>query len=141
RCGRTTSPRTVSPTAASGTTSRTSTGGWTVTSTTSSMRFRSRTRPIASPASNRTASDPMSGPLHAVTIVNVLIYFGAAAYHSGVLVPAGALSAAAIAEALLGLVLVVGLVGWLSPRIYYAMFLAGTCFGFAIVWSRYFRSL
>ena len=75
----------------------------------------------------------MSGPLRAVTIVNALIYFGAAAYHSGVLVPAGALSAAAIAEALLGLVLVVGLVGWLSPRIAYAIVLAGTIFGLTIV--------
>ena len=75
----------------------------------------------------------MTGTLRAVTIVNVLIYFGAAAYHSGALVPAGALGAAAIAEALLGLVLVGSLVGWVSPRIAYVIALAGTLFGLTIV--------
>ena len=78
----------------------------------------------------------MSGTLRAVTIVNVLIYFGAAAYHSGVLVPAGALAPAAIAEALLGVVLVVGLVGWLSARVAYVIALAGTLFGLSIVVAR-----
>jgi len=68
-----------------------------------------------------------------VTIVNALIYFGAAIYHSGVLVAAGALAPAGIAEALLGLVLVVALVGWLSPQIAYAIVLAGTIFGLTIV--------
>ncbi len=68
-----------------------------------------------------------------VTVVNALIYFGAATYHSGVLVPAGALAAASIAEALLGLVLVVALVGWVSPRIAYVIVLAGTLFGLTIV--------
>ena len=71
--------------------------------------------------------------LRALTIVNALIYFGAAAYHSGVLVPAGALAPASIAEALLGLVLVVALVGWISPRIAYGIVLAGTLFGLTIV--------
>ena len=52
------------------------------------------------------------------------------------LVPAGALSAAAIAEALLGLVLVVGLVGWLSARVVYVIALAGTLFGLSIVVAR-----
>jgi len=75
----------------------------------------------------------MSGILRAVTIVNALIYFGAATYHSGVLVAAGALAPASIAEALLGVVLVVALVGWLSPRIAYAIVLAGTIFGLTIV--------
>jgi len=75
----------------------------------------------------------MSGTLRVVTIVNALIYFGAATYHSGVLVAAGALAPASIAEALLGLVLVVALVGWLSPRIAYAIVLAGTLFGLTIV--------
>jgi len=78
----------------------------------------------------------VSGTLRAVTIVNALIYFGAAAYHSGALVPAGALAAAAIAEALLGLVLVVGLVGWVSARIAYGIALAGTLFGLSIVVAR-----
>src|SRR5207253_3096352 len=136
RCGRTTSHRTASPTDASDTTSRTWTGVWTATSTTLSKRSRSRTRPIASRALKRTASDPVSGTLRAVTIVNVLIYFGAAAYHSGVLVPAGALAPAAIAEALLGVVLVVGLVGWLSARVAYVVALAGTLFGLSIVVAR-----
>ena len=71
--------------------------------------------------------------LRVVTIVNALIYFGAAIYHSGVLVAAGALAPASIAEALLGLVLVVALAGWLSPRIAYAIVLAGTLFGLTIV--------
>ena len=71
-----------------------------------------------------------------VTVVNALIYFGAATYHSGVLVPAGVLAAASIAEALLGLVLVVALVGWVSPRIAYVIVLAGTLFGLTIVLLR-----
>src|SRR5438876_9749911 len=75
----------------------------------------------------------MSGMLRLVTIVNALIYFGAATYHSGVPVAAGALAPASIAEALLGVVLVVALVGWLSPRIAYAIVLAGTIFGLTIV--------
>jgi hypothetical protein len=75
----------------------------------------------------------MSGMLRVVTIVNALIYFGAAIYHSGVLVAAGALAPASIAEALLGLVLIVALVGWFSPRIAYAIVLAGTIFGLTIV--------
>jgi len=75
----------------------------------------------------------MSGTLRVVTIVNALIYFGAATYHSGVVVAAGALGPASIAEALLGLVLVVALVGWLSPRLAYGIVLAGTLFGLTIV--------
>jgi hypothetical protein len=78
----------------------------------------------------------VNGTLRALTIVNALIYFGAATYHSGVLVAAGALGPASIAEALLGLVLVVALVGWLSPRIAYPIVLAGTIFGLSIVLAR-----
>ncbi|HVD51701.1 MAG TPA: hypothetical protein VNB51_06640 [Candidatus Udaeobacter sp.] len=75
----------------------------------------------------------MSGTLRLVTVLNALIYFAAATYHSGVLVPAGALAPASIAEALLGLVLVGSLVGWVSPRIAYVIVLAGTLFGLTIV--------
>ena len=75
----------------------------------------------------------MSGTLRVVTVLNVLIYFAAATYHSGLLVPAGALAAASIAEALLGLVLIGSLVGWVSPRIAYVIVLAGTLFGLTIV--------
>jgi hypothetical protein len=75
----------------------------------------------------------MGGMLRVVTIVNALIYFGAATYHSGMLVAAGALAPASIAEALLGLVLVAALVGWLSPRIAYPIVLVGTLFGLTIV--------
>jgi len=82
------------------------------------------------------ATDAMSGTLRLVTIVNALIYFGAATYHSGVLVTAGALAPAAIAEALLGLVLVAGLLGGLSPRVAYGIALAGTLFGLSIVVAR-----
>jgi hypothetical protein len=75
----------------------------------------------------------VNGTLRTLTSVNALIYFGAATYHSGVLVAAGALAPASIAEALLGLVLVVALVGWLSPRVAYVIVLAGTIFGLTIV--------
>ena len=75
----------------------------------------------------------MSGALRVVTVLNALIYFAAAIYHSGLLVPAGALAAASIAEALLGLVLIGSLVGWVSPRIAYVIVLAGTLFGLTIV--------
>ena len=75
----------------------------------------------------------MSGTLRVVTVLNALIYFAAATYHSGLLVPAGALAAASIAEALLGLVLIGSLVGWVSPRIAYVIVLAGTLFGLTIV--------
>jgi hypothetical protein len=78
----------------------------------------------------------MSGPLRVVTIVNALIYFGAATYHSGILVAAGALAPATIAEALLGLVLVAALVGLVPPRIAYGIVLAGTLFGLSIIIAR-----
>jgi hypothetical protein len=80
----------------------------------------------------------MGGPLRALTILNALIYFGASLYHSGVLVSAGALGPASIAEALLGLVLVTALFGWVSPRIAYGIVLAGTIFGLSIVVARGF---
>jgi hypothetical protein len=78
----------------------------------------------------------MSGALRAVTIVNALVYFAAATYHSGLVAPAGALAPASIAEALLGLVLVAGLAGVVSPRLAYVVVLAGTLFGLAIVVAR-----
>src|SRR5207237_904010 len=68
-----------------------------------------------------------------VTAVSVLVYFAAAAYHSGLVVPAGALAPASIAEALLGLVLLVTLAGVLRPWIAYVIVLAGTLFGLTIV--------
>jgi hypothetical protein len=78
----------------------------------------------------------MPGTLRALTIVNALIYFEAAAYHSGLPVPAGALAPASIAEALLGLVLVAALVGFIPPRGAYIIVLTGTVFGLAIVVAR-----
>jgi hypothetical protein len=75
----------------------------------------------------------MSGTLRGVTIVNALIYFGAATYHSGLLVAEGASAPATIAEALLGLVLVAALVGFVSPRIAYWIALAGTLLGLSII--------
>jgi hypothetical protein len=75
----------------------------------------------------------MTGTLRIVTIVNALIYFAAATYHSGVLSPAGASAPAAIAEALLGLVLVAALVGLLSPWVAYGITLAGTLLGLSII--------
>ena len=78
----------------------------------------------------------MTGTLRALTIVNAVIYFGAAAYHSGLIVPAGALAAASIAEALLGLVLVGALAGFIPPRVAYIIVLTGTVFGLTIVVAR-----
>jgi hypothetical protein len=78
----------------------------------------------------------MTGALRSLTILNALIYFGAAAYHSGLLVPAGALAPASIAEALLGVVLVTALIGVVSPRIAYGIVFAGTIFGLSIVIAR-----
>jgi hypothetical protein len=74
--------------------------------------------------------------LRALTIVNALIYFGAAAYHSGLVIPEGALTAASVAEFLLGLVLVGALANLLPPRIAYVIVLAGTLFGLTIVVAR-----
>jgi hypothetical protein len=78
----------------------------------------------------------VNGTLRALTIVNALIYFGAAIYHSGVLVAAGALAPASIAEALLGLVLVAAIAGVLPPRVAYIIVLTGTVFGLSIVVAR-----
>src|SRR5437660_8916292 len=75
----------------------------------------------------------MSGTLRLITVANTLIYLAAAAYHSGLFVPAGALAPASIAEALLGLVLLVTLAGVLRPWIAYVIVLAGTLFGLTIV--------
>lgn len=78
----------------------------------------------------------MSGTLRLITAANALIYLAASAYHSGLLIPAGALAAASIAEALLGLVLLVALVGVVPPRPAYLIVLAGTLFGLTIVLLR-----
>jgi hypothetical protein len=78
----------------------------------------------------------MTATLRAVTIVNALIYFAAATYHSGVLLAGGASVPATIAEALLGLVLVSALIGLLSPRIAYGIVLAGTLLGLSILIAR-----
>jgi hypothetical protein len=75
----------------------------------------------------------LSGTLRIVTRVNALIYFAAATYHSGLLSPAGASAAAAIAETLLGLVLVAALAGFLSPWVAYGITLAGTLLGLSII--------
>jgi hypothetical protein len=77
------------------------------------------------------ATERTSGALRALTILNALVYFGASAYHSGLLVPAGALAPASIAEALLGLVLVTALSGVISPRIAYGIVFAGRSSGSA----------
>jgi hypothetical protein len=75
----------------------------------------------------------MTGPLRVVTAANTLVYFAAATYHSGLVIPAGVLGAASIAEALLGLVLLLALFGVLPPWLAYAIALAGTLFGLTIV--------
>ena len=75
----------------------------------------------------------MTGTLRIITIVNAVIYFSAAAYHSGVIVAAGALAPASFAEALLGLVLVAALAGLVSARLAYIVVLTGTVFGLSIV--------
>ncbi len=72
-----------------------------------------------------------------MTIVNALIYFGAAAYHTGLVVPGGLLGPASIAEGILGLVLVAALLRWIrSPLVAYAIAVAGTLFGLSIVIAR-----
>jgi hypothetical protein len=75
----------------------------------------------------------MTGALRTVTIVLALVYFGAAVYHSGLVVAAGALTPASIAEALLGIVLAVTAAGVIAPRLGYVFVLAGTLFGLTIV--------
>jgi hypothetical protein len=79
----------------------------------------------------------MTGSLRVITAINVVLYFGASLFHSGLIVRASALDAATIPEALLGLVLLAGLVGAIrSPRLVYGIVLAGTLFGLAIVVAR-----
>ncbi len=53
----------------------------------------------------------MTGPLRIVTALCALLYFGASVFHSGILVRGSILDAATIPEAVLGLVLVGGLLG------------------------------
>ena len=79
----------------------------------------------------------MSGPLRGITAVAVLVYFFAAAAHSGLV---GALSevtapitAAAIVEAILGLVLLEALLFPVTARMACTAALLGTLFGLAIV--------
>jgi hypothetical protein len=79
----------------------------------------------------------MTGPLRIITAINVVLYFGASLFHSGLIVRDSALDAATIPEALLGFVLLAGLVGAVrSPRLVYGIVLAGTLFGLAIVVAR-----
>jgi hypothetical protein len=75
----------------------------------------------------------VTGTLRLVTAANALVYFAAATYHSGFVIPAGALAAASIAEALLGLVLLLAFFGVLPPRPAYVIAVAGTLFGLTIV--------
>ena len=79
----------------------------------------------------------MTGALRVVTALNAVLYFGASLFHSGTLVRGSALDAATIPEALLGLVLVAGLLGVIrSARLTYAIVIAGTLFGLGIVIAR-----
>jgi ABC-type Mn2+/Zn2+ transport system permease subunit len=79
----------------------------------------------------------MTGPLRAVTLVNAVLYFAASLFHSGLIVRDSALDAATIPEALLGLVLVAGLIGLIrSAMVTYVIVLAGTLLGLTIVLLR-----
>jgi len=79
----------------------------------------------------------MSTPLRVLTALLALLYFGASLFHSGLVVRASILDAAAIPEALLGLVLVAGLVGLIrSAALTYGIVIAGTLFGLSIVIAR-----
>jgi hypothetical protein len=82
------------------------------------------------------AADPVTGTLRFITAANTLVYFAAAMYHSGLVIPAGALAAASIAEALLGFVLLLAFVGVLPRWPAYLIALAGTLFGLTIVLLR-----
>ena len=76
----------------------------------------------------------MNGTLRGLTALLALIYFGASLFHSGLIVRGSALDAATIPEAILGLVLVAGLVGLIrSALVTYLIVLAGTLFGLSIV--------
>jgi hypothetical protein len=76
----------------------------------------------------------MSGPLGLLTALLAVLYFGASLFHSGIFVRASALDAATIPEAILGLVLVAGLIGLIrSALATYLIVLAGTLFGLTIV--------
>ena len=76
----------------------------------------------------------MTGPLGGLTAVLALLYFGASLFHSGIVVRGSVLDAATIPEALLGVVLVAGLVGLIRSAIAtYLIVLAGTLFGLTIV--------
>ncbi|TMB79098.1 MAG: hypothetical protein E6J52_03340 [Chloroflexi bacterium] len=76
----------------------------------------------------------MTGPLGGLTAVLALLYFGASLFHSGIVVRGSVLDAATIPEALLGVVLVAGLVGLIrSALATYLIVLAGTLFGLTIV--------
>jgi hypothetical protein len=75
----------------------------------------------------------MTGLLRAVTLVNVVLYFGASLFHSGI-ITGGRFDGATIPEAILGLILVAGLLGLIrSARLTYAIVIAGTLLGLAIV--------
>src|SRR5256885_15503034 len=78
----------------------------------------------------------MSVALRAVSVIAALVYFFAAAAHAGLIAVTGPIGAAAIVEAVLGLVLVAAAIGRLSPRLAYPVALVGTVFGLAIVLLR-----
>ncbi len=82
-------------------------------------------------------AETMTGPLRIVTALCALLYFGASLFHSGILVRGSILDAATIPEALLGLVLVGGLLGLIrSALLTYGIVIAGTLFGLTIVVAR-----
>jgi ABC-type Mn2+/Zn2+ transport system permease subunit len=75
----------------------------------------------------------MTGYPRGVTILNAVLYFGASLFHTGI-VTGARLDGATIPEAILGCVLVAGLLGLIrSARLTYAIVIAGTLFGLAIV--------
>ncbi|MBI4345973.1 MAG: hypothetical protein HY553_03910 [Elusimicrobia bacterium] len=78
----------------------------------------------------------MTPSLRLVTVALAALYFTAAAYHSGLVIAAGALAPASIAEALLGLVLLAAVANPVRASIAYVVVLAGTLFGLAIVVAR-----
>jgi len=78
----------------------------------------------------------VSASLRGVSVIAALVYFFAASAHAGLITVTGPITAAAIVEAILGLVLAAAAIGWLSPRLAYPVALVGTLFGLAIVLLR-----
>jgi hypothetical protein len=79
----------------------------------------------------------MSTLLRVLTALLALLYFAASLFHAGLVVRASILDAAAIPEALLGLILLAGLVGLIrSVAVTYGIVIAGTLVGLSIVIAR-----